>query len=148
MKWDNQIREEADLKVDYDSHRNKPIKKFNRRAKYLLKYFPSLSPLKINVYKTKKGYHFYVYASSGFLRLRSPRNHLIYYFFETRKVLFQSILGSDWLRELRNFDRINKDDKNWNILFSEKDKNGKIQKEKFYCSYVLKAKGDKNAKSI
>ena len=125
MNWQKGIREQADLKIDCDTHRYNPIKRFNFRAKYLMRYFPDFSPMKVVVYKTKKGYHFYVYLTKKF-------------FLSEDMVLIQLILGSDWLRELRNLSRISKGDADWNLLFSEKDKNGKMQYEKFYCSYVLK----------
>jgi hypothetical protein len=126
MKWTKGIREQADLKVDYDTHRHNPIQRFNFRAKYLMQYFPKLSPMKVKVYKTKKGFHFYVYIKKTV------------YAKSVEIVLSQLVLGSDWLRELRNLHRISKGDKDWNILFSEKDKNGKMQYEKFYCAYTLK----------
>ena len=126
MDWKKGIRDQVDLKVDYDSHRHNPIQRFNFRAKYLLSYFPDWSPMKVKVYKTKKGFHFYIY----FLSIRELE--------PSEKVFLQAILGSDWLRELRNAYRISKNDKNWNILFSEKDKNGKLQYEKFYTAYTLK----------
>ena len=125
MNWKQGIREQPDLKIDYDSHRHNPIQRFNFRAKYLMQYYPQFSPMKVMVYRTKKGYHFYVYAN-------------IKNWNDVFKPMLQLILGSDWLRELRNIHRIGKGDTDWNILFSEKDKNGKMQYERFYCSYVLK----------
>ena len=134
MKWNQNIRKEADLKIDCDTHRANPIKRFNFRLRYLMQYFPRMSPCKIIVYRTKKGFHFYVYWNAYFYVYwnTSIGN-------DTEKVLFQVLLGSDWLRELRNYNRINKGDTNWNLLFSVKEKNGKTKTERFYCSYVLKA---------
>jgi hypothetical protein len=137
MDWKKGIRQQPDLKIDCDTHRHNPIQRFNFRAKYLIKYFPALAPMKVVVYKTKKGFHFYVYAAN--MDFRSLNGGIIYtHASRYLKILFQSILGSDWLRELRNLNRVEKGDQNWNILFSEKDKNGKMQYEKFYCAYVLK----------
>lgn len=127
MNWQKGIREQADLKVDCDTHRHNPIQRFNFRAKYLMQYFPRLSPIKVAVYKTKKGFHFYIYIKKE-IELNDPE-----------KVFIQLLLGSDWLRELRNINRISKGDKNWNLLFSEKVKKGKRQQEKFYCAYTLKS---------
>ena len=135
MKWNRNIRKEADLKIDCDTHRANPIKRFNFRLRYLMQYFPDMSPSRITVYKTKKGFHFYVYWNDKF-RFRWFESIKSY---DTEKVLFQTFLGSDWLRELRNYNRINKGDINWNLLFSIKEKNGKTKTERFYCSYVLKA---------
>jgi hypothetical protein len=127
--WKQGIRERADLKIDYDTHRHNPIQRFNFRAKYLLRYYPHLSPMKVKVYKTKKGYHFYVYYLN-----KKP----IATFDGVDVVLTQLILGSDWLRELRNIYRISKGDAEWNLLFSEKDKRSKLQYERFYCAYILR----------
>ena len=129
MQWTKGIREQADLKVDCDTHRHNPIQRFNFRAKYLMQYYSDLSSMKVMVYRTKKGFHFYVYIKDKDITRISEPFPIIF---------FQLILGSDWLRELRNLDRLAKGDENWNILFSEKDKNGKMQYEKFYCAYVLK----------
>jgi hypothetical protein len=137
MDWKKGIREQADLKVDCDTHRHNPIQRFNFRAKYLMQYFSDMSPMKVVVYKTKKGFHFYVYAPN--MDFGACKGGFAYtYASRYLKILFQSILGSDWLRELRNLYRVERGDLNWNILFSEKDKNGKMQHEKFYCAYVLK----------
>lgn len=135
MNWKQGIREQADLKVDYDTHRHNPIQRFNFRMKYILKHMWWIRSVKVNVYRTKKGFHFYVYiewskAVNDMKLVLSPMG----------SILTQCILGSDWLRELRNFDRaMLQKDVDWNILFSEKDKNGKMQYEKFYCAYVLKS---------
>lgn len=86
--------------------------------------------MKVVVYKTKKGYHFYIYLLN--------KNIAIDHVAPEKGVILQLILGSDWLRELRNIYRISKGDADWNLLFSEKDKNGKVRLEKFYCAYVLK----------
>ena len=134
MNWKQGIREQPDLKIDYDSHRHNPIQRFNFRAKYLLKYFPLMSPIKVMVYRTRKGYHFYVYLNHN---VKNPKKGN-----DAETVVCQLILGSDWLRELRNIYRISMSDENWNILFSEKDKNGKMQYERFYCSYVLKRRAN------
>lgn len=133
MKWTKGIREQADLKVDYDTHRHNPIQRFNFRAKYLMQYFSDYSPMKVKVYKTKKGFHFYIYTPNVLYWKEAYKS-----VFEYDKILVQLILGSDWLRELRNLNRNIEGDENWNILFSEKDKNGKMQYEKFYCAYTLK----------
>ena len=125
MDWKKGIRKQPDLKIDCDTHRRNPIKRFNFRAKYLMQYYPDVSPMKIVVYKTKKGFHFYVYTKHHWELGKD-------------KVTAQLILGSDWLRELRNLYRLNQGDVDWNLMFSEKDKNGKMQYEKFYCAYVLK----------
>ena len=129
MQWTKGIREQADLKIDYDTHRHNPIQRFNFRAKYLMQYFPQVSPMKVMVYRTKKGFHFYVYIKNRKVVQNSPITEIVF---------VQLVLGSDWLRELRNMYRISKGDADWNILFSDKDKNGKVQHEKFYCAYVLK----------
>ena len=131
MNWKQGIREQPDLKIDCDSHRHNPIQRFNFRAKYLMQYYPQFSPMKVMVYRTKKGYHFYIYLTARNRVQKSAAK-------DSEIVLTQLILGSDWLRELRNIHRISKGDTDWNILFSEKDKNGKMQYERFYCSYVLK----------
>ena len=137
MNWQKGIREQADLKIDCDTHRYNPIKRFNFRAKYLMQYFPQMSPMKIKVYRTKKGFHFYVYATN--MDFRTLDGGITYTLASKYiKILFQSILGSDWLRELRNLNRVKKGDENWNLLFSEKVKKGKRQQEKFYCAYMLK----------
>ncbi len=128
MDWKKGIRQQPDLKIDCDTHRHNPIQRFNFRAKYLMQYFPEFIPMKVMVYKTKKGFHFYIYIL----------NKIYFAVNKNDVVLIQLILGSDWLRELRNLHRISEGDTNWNILFSEKDKNGKMQYEKFYCAYVLK----------
>ena len=125
MDWKKGIREQADLKIDCDTHRHNPIQRFNFRARYLLQYFKELGPIKVVVYKTKKGYHFYIYTAKHF---ELPFD----------QIFSQLLLGSDWLRELRNLYRLSRSDKDWNILFSEKDKNGKMQYEKFYCAYILR----------
>ena len=135
MDWKQGIREQADLKIDYDTHRHNPIQRFNFRMKYVLKYMWWIKSVKVKVYRTKKGYHFYVYIdwseAVNDMKLISP---------PMGAILTQCVLGSDWLRELRNFDRaLIQQDKNWNILFSEKDKNGKMQYENFYCAYRLKS---------
>ena len=93
-----------------------------------------IKSVKVKVYRTKKGYHFYCYIEwiKDVIQLGPVLSDMC-------TIITQLVLGSDWLRELRNFDRaLIQKDKNWNILFSEKDKNGKIQYEKFYCAYRMK----------
>ena len=137
MNWQKGIREQADLKVDCDTHRHNPIQRFNFRAKYLMRYFPQMSPMKIKVYRTKKGFHFYIYTKDE-VKNKETDDAGTQLLNDLETVLVQLILGSDWLRELRNINRISKGDKNWNLLFSEKVKKGKRQQEKFYCAYTLK----------
>lgn len=138
MDWKKGIRENADLKIDYDTHRHNPIQRFNFRMKYVLKYLFWIESVKVDVYRTKKGFHFYVYIRWS--KDVEEMGSVVVPMMDIGAILMQSFLGSDWLRELRNFDRaIIHKDVDWNILFSEKDKNGKMQYEKFYCAYVLKS---------
>lgn len=143
--WDGNVRRMPDFKIDYDTHRHSPIKRFNFRMKYLMRYNRSMSPCNILVYRTKKGYHFYVYANEKFRRMieNSKKDESSILFYNVITVLFQSVLGSDWLREIRNLSRIASGDTDWNLLFSVKDKNGKQQQEKFYCAYTLSLRGSR-----
>jgi hypothetical protein len=90
----------------------------------------------VRVYRTKKGFHFYVNMT---VKHNFVDKGLVYRARRLEIIFYQLILGSDWLRELRNYDRaiIHNERDNWNILFSEKDKNGKMQYEKFYCAYRI-----------
>lgn len=132
----NKVRSIADLKIDIDTHKKNQIKIFNFRYKWLAFYMMQhqirILPAKIKVWRTKKGFHFYVYFIdvNTSAKVRANSNRII-------TVFMQSILGSDWLRELRNFDRILKNEKNWNLLFENKIKKNKPRHESFVASYTL-----------
>ena len=133
MDWKHGIREQAVFKVDYDTHRHNPIQRFNFRLKYMLKYMYWITDAKVLVFKTKKGFHFYIYPkfASAVKKEFSTDPEFV--------VMSQLILGSDWLRELRNLNRaVIYHDDNWNLLFSDKSKSGREQHERFYCAYVIK----------
>jgi hypothetical protein len=59
------------------------------------------------VYKSPHGWHIYIWTDS---------------ITETYLPLVQVLLGSDWKRELLNFERVMKDEPGWNVLFQEKEK--------------------------
>ena len=124
---------DADLKIDVDTHRRKPIRRFNFRFRMLCSYFPGFRGSLVRAFRTRKGYHFYVYLPRG---CTLPPVAII---------AVQAILGSDWLRELRNWDRVNMGDRTWNVLFGVKIKNGKVQNERYVTSYRI---GGKNAKGF
>ncbi len=123
----NLIRNKANILLDIDTHKGNPIRKINYRYKWIAYYFKDLLPAKFIVYRTRKGYHFYIYCAA-YDKVAMP---------EIPAVYVQALLGSDWLRETRNFYRILQGFADWNILFSVK--NGKkVYKEKFYCAYTIK----------
>jgi len=121
-----------ELKIDIDRMRKwKAIHLVNFRLRWIDYYF-KIFPAKIWIYKTHKGFHFYIDTNNKFND------------FTIVTILFQSLLGSDWLRELRNFKRY--DDgmvKNWNLMFDTKFTMHKgriktLSQEKFVMFYVLK----------
>ena len=117
---------DADLKVDVDTHKAHPIWRFNFRFRMLCAYFPAFSGSQIRVCRTRKGYHFYVYLPQG-RRMVSASGI----------IAVQAILGSDWLRELRNLDRAMKGDAVWNVLFNVKTKNGRTYRERHVSTYRI-----------
>lgn len=124
IKNESLIRDKADLLIDVDVKNKKIIKKINYRYRWLAYYFKELLPAKFKVYKTKKGYHFYIYL------LNKNQNYKNY-----ELVLFQSLLMSDWLRECRNYYRIKQNFIDWNIMFSVKRNE---VNEKFFRCYIIK----------
>ena len=124
---------DADLKIDIDTHKAHPIWRFNFRFRMLCAYFPAFRGSQIRVYRTHKGYHFYVYLPEG--RCMANAQNII---------LVQAILGSDWLRELRNYDRVMKGDAVWNVLFNVKTRGGRTYRERHVSTYRI----DKYAKNI
>jgi hypothetical protein len=120
------IRNPAIFKIDIDTHRSKPIQRLNFRYKWLACYFPTLLPARFSVYRTKKGYHFYITPEDN--QLISSKDI----------VLIQLALGSDWLREIRNWNRINDNFEHWNILFSDKVKDNKVHSERYVTSYLIR----------
>lgn len=116
-------RSECDLKLDIDTHRGNPIRRVNFRYKWLAYYYPDLLPARFTVYRTKKGYHFYIRLSKRIYPMPT--------------VFIQAVLGSDWLREIRNMRRIDDRFGDWNILFSAKYDGKKARFEKYYTSYIL-----------
>ena len=126
------IREEADIKLDIDNRDIYADEKLSFRFGYLFRYFGDDlgSFVCIDKYKTKKGYHYYI-------KFPAKKEDLS----RIDMVMIQLILGSDWLRELRNLYRISKDDKTFNVLFSTKVKDGKIQNEEYIKTMVITSKG-------
>jgi hypothetical protein len=59
------------------------------------------------VWKSPHGYHVYIWTES---------------IAETYLPCVQVLMGSDWKRELLNFERVLKDEPGWNVLFQEKEK--------------------------
>ena len=79
-------------------------------------------PCSILIFKTGKGLHIYISVDKDISAMQL--------------CFLQAVLGSDWLRELRNNSRIREHFKDWNILFQEKYSKGKLQsKEKFLVEY-------------
>ena len=116
------------LKVDIDHKRNyNKVKWFiNFRLRWI-SYYYKLLPAKITFKRTHKGFHVYIEALGSW-----DNTHI---------VLFQSWLGDDWLRSVRNQNRIDTGTtEDWNLLFSQKfdSKNKTLSKEKFVSHYVLK----------
>jgi hypothetical protein len=106
------------FKIDVDK---KELSEFKERYAMLCRYFkPKL--ISYDVKETRKGYHIRLILSFPFKLSR-------YEF-----VLIQSLLGSDWKREMLNYFRVKNGLKDWNILFNKKyriyiKENNKINKK-------------------
>lgn len=95
---------------------------FRFRYKYLCSYFSEFKKAKKQIFKTKKGYHIYINVDMEL------SNYEI--------IIIQLVLMSDWLRELRNYNRAKAGDRYWNLLFNTKIKNGHVQHER-KCSIKI-----------
>jgi hypothetical protein len=63
--------------------------------------------IKGEVYKTVHGFHVYIWIMNTVSDTYLP--------------FIQALMGSDWKRELLNFERILKAESDWNVLFQEKE---------------------------
>jgi len=94
------------LKLDYDNLFFKDIKKIFKEKGLWLRRFFKLKLLRINVYKTKKGYHIYIWVNN-----RLSKQDILF---------LQLAFGSDFMREsfywrIINYAHLKK--REWNILF-------------------------------
>ena len=98
------------LKLDFDGYSFREIKKlFEKRGLWLKRFF-KLHIQKINVYKTKKGYHIYIWVNN-----RLSNQDIVF---------LQLAFGSDYMRECYYWKRIKYPilpKRGWNILFYKKN---------------------------
>ena len=111
------------LKIDYDSKPSVEELKaqINFRLDYVLYYF-NINSCEVEIKETNKGYH---------IRITVPKK-----IDNKSTVILQAVLGSDWLRELRNLSRILAGDKSWNILFTYKIKKDIEMEEELIEKYI------------
>ena len=111
------------LKIDYDSKPSVEELKaqINFRLDYVLYYF-NINSCEVEIKETNKGYH---------IRITVPKE-----IDDKSIVILQAVLGSDWLRELRNLSRILAGDKSWNILFTYKIKKDIEMEEELIEKYI------------
>ena len=112
------------IKLDIDSKDDNVVDTLEFKLRYILHYFKGHTAT-IMLYETFKGYHVYI--------------DIDVVFSDTELVAIQAILGSDWLRELRNLNRVKHSDITWNILFDTKFKKGELYMEQKYIgTYKVK----------
>ena len=128
------------IKVDIDRRRNyqKTKKWMNWRLQWINYYFRIL-PALVDVRRTRKGFHFRITPQ---LLPKDPSRHGVDTIDDKDLIIIQQALGSDWLREIRNLNRVKSGMvQDWNILFTEKGTADKvIMKEKYIARYILKPK--------
>ena len=103
------------LKIDYDRKGYAALQAFMFRYEMFKRNIPKLVET-ADLTETHKGYHIRIY-------LRRPVSDM-------ECLFFQSILKSDWLRELRNYKRLKSKSGLFNILFVFKKRRGYVSRER------------------
>lgn len=102
------------IKLDFDFRSKRQLIRQMKSRLFLFSFF-RLDPLAVEAARTKRGWH---------IRLAAPetlRNEDISF--------IQLAFGSDYVRECLNWRRLKWGIKEWNILFTEKHRDGKITRE-------------------
>ena len=121
------------LKIDKDfkKHERKAVMRYLRMLIFRLDwfcYYFDIRPVYFEVHKTTKGLHI--------------RGHTDVELGARELIILQLVLGSDWLREVRNLFRVQGGMEDWNLLFNVKYKmqDGKYinaMRESFLMSFVV-----------
>jgi len=125
------------LKLDFDDYSFRKIKKeFTRKNLWIIRFF-KLKIKKIQVFKTRKGYHIYLYINN-----RLSNKDIVF---------LQLALGSDFMRECYYWRRIKYPKlpkREWNILFYEKEYSKKSKKRKSSIEIFEENKSKELAKAL
>lgn len=122
----------ATIKVDYD-HPLTPIEA--RQIGEKLGKLENEKPCRIErvrLFTTRKGHHLRVWAKYGNTDIRRAIPELPHGFFASEVLAIQESLGDDPKRSAFNKIRVERGEKNWNVLWNEKWINGRrIMREMF-----------------
>ncbi|MEM3265142.1 MAG: hypothetical protein QXH07_04220 [Thermoplasmata archaeon] len=121
------------FKIDLDYMRTRQAERLIKFRINWIDYYFHILPAKVSYYRTHKGMHVYIMPMN---EVNLPLEYITF---------IQLALGSDWLREIRNLNRLYTGTiTNWNLLFNKKFKMNKdgtienISKEIFVKRYVIK----------
>jgi len=117
---------DADILLDIDK-KDVNAKELAERMRFIT-MFTSFEFVKIDIYETRKGFHFYLWTDK-------PKPSA------EDKVVIQLALGSDYRREIFNYLRIRITPlpKKWNVLFQSKyDKEGNKVSEEVHNGRTVK----------
>lgn len=114
---------DADIKVDYDSHKNPPDIETIREAAAWLKR-RSYRVRRVVGYNTGRGHHVRIWFVLGY----KESGHIVPPFTTLR---VQRMMGDDPVRSRFNERRVRRHENGWNVLWCEKWRNGvKVSEER------------------